>query len=284
MIKTALKIHAKKLWNVLKQPVFHKSIEYSLDNVDFLYTDMSTAVAELQERQKNVHLKETVLQNIGNIPRGLEKNSPCFVIVRHLISPNDEIKRYMSLTSNFNLKRVFFEYLDDKFSTQNFDKKSLIKMPVYLGKRNNGADQIIKIQIGDLNNAQNKKISNIKIYGNDLLVNFHHKLLYKVYPELINSVYDISAWLHQKGNTAEEFYDAYLSQFLFHGILLESFYLNEQERDFTEKVVVPTFKRIYNKYGIKPLICRIAPENGEYDYKWSYYSGDIKALIDNELR
>jgi len=100
-----------------------------------VYTPLPEALEELKKRRIDKSLEKQVLEILNNnIPEPL-KDSPKAVIFRQLITPNYEVRRFVSIIDGLGgIGPLFWEYHDDKFTSNNEWKHSLGKMKFYNGK------------------------------------------------------------------------------------------------------------------------------------------------------
>ncbi|MFA6354902.1 MAG: hypothetical protein WCW65_00550 [Candidatus Paceibacterota bacterium] len=245
-----------------------------------VYTPLSEALRLLDERQKDKKLMAKVKKLFkGDIPKIL-KNKKCGVIARQIATPNKENRYFISIVKENELEPVFFEYLDDKFTSNNKYKHSLGQLCIEKKNDCNGNDCVEKINIIDFNKYNGKKLKEIKTLQGESLVDFHRKL-FDIYN--LNGFYfhDESEWY--KKNNIKSVEQAYLNFFLLfvsYGILFENFlFLDKIEKEFTRKVVLPALEKVINLTGIKPLIVPIDSLDLEVDNFWYYHLPIIKKLM-----
>ncbi len=245
-----------------------------------VYTPLSEALRILEERQKDPVLMQKV-ENLfaGKIPEIL-KIGRCAVIARQLATPNHESRMFINIAKENNLKPVFFEYKEDKFTSNNKYKHSLGQLHLSDSLNSKGEDLVEKINIIDFNLHNGKKLSEIKTLWNESIVDFH-KNLFSHYK--IDGVYfhDESAWY--KENNADTIDFVYVNFFLLftcYGILFENFLVStDSEGEFTKNVVLPSIEKVIELTGVKPLIIPIGPLDIETDNFWYHHLPHIKDLI-----
>lgn len=245
-----------------------------------VYTPLSDALRLLEERQKDSKLVDKIRNIfIGEIPEILNHKN-CAVIARQLATPNHESRAFIGLVSENNLKPIFFEYFDDKFTSNNKYKHSLGQIHIDLGLDKKGDDIVEKINIVDFNIYNGKKIKDIKTQWGESLIDFHHKA-FDLYGFSDIYFHDESNWYKQ--NKADSIDFVYFNFFLFfvcHGILFENFLVSsDSEGDFTKKVVLPALEKVINITGLKPLIVPIPPMDIETEDFWYSHLPLIKNNI-----
>jgi hypothetical protein len=248
-----------------------------------VYTPLSEALRLLDERRKDPELMAKVEKLLnGDIPEVL-KNMECGVFTKHIATPNFDAQWFIKLTKENNLETVFFEYLDDKFTSSNNFKHSLGQIRVHTGSNKKGDFLIEKINIIDMVKHDGKKLKDIITIWKEPLIDFHRKLFkyYKLHDNLI--FYDISEWYKRNGGDASEYYAKVLMLFIAHGILFENFLTKGTEGNFSKTIVLPAIENVINLTGVKPLIVPIPPMDMEDEDYWISHPFEIKNLIRGKI-
>jgi len=178
----------------------------------------------------------------------------------------------------------FIEYTKDRFTSKNSSKYHLCRLFFHDGKSKNGKNRISGLKIANMTEADGKNLDSLQTNWNEKLVEFHHRLDILMVPDMIDRIFDVSTWNKRHGKTIKEFYIFYLSLFICNGILFENYLLNNEEIDFTKKTVVPLFNKVYDKFGIKPLVVRMLPEKNEEELFWFHYEGYLKPVIKEMIK
>lgn len=246
-----------------------------------IYTPLSEAVKLLRERQKDKNLIERVEKLLeNNIPEPLKKIDTIGISGRQVATPNHDTQWFIKLTREFNLKPIFFEYLSDKFTSNNDFKHSLGQLIIHKNLNKNGDYKTNKINIIDFNKYDGKPLRDVLTLWSEPLVDFHKRLfdLYNFDKEDI-VFFDESEWLKQNGSEAKKYYKKDLLLYVCHGILFENFLLTGNDGNFVREVLLPAFEKVTNDLGIKPLIVPIPPMDMEEDSHWYSYDEKIKNYI-----
>lgn len=246
-----------------------------------VYTPLSEAIKILEERQKDKKLIKKIEELLGgDIPEPLKKIDKYGVCGKQVATPNSDIKWFIKLTREFNLKTLFFEYLDDKFTSNNDFKHSLGKLIICkkLNKKGNYVEE--KINIIDFNKNNGKMLKDIYTLDGDLLVDFHKKLFEGSGLSTKDFIFfDQSSWLKRNGGDAKNYYNKDLLLYICHGILFENFVFSGNGSNFTKEVFLPSFYNVWKLLKLKPLIVPIPPMEIENDLYWLYYDEKIKSLL-----
>lgn len=266
-----------------------KQIEFLCSNHEefnkFVYTSVGEAIKELDLRQKNQALVDYTKKILnGDIPE-IIKNRKSMVLFRHIATPNYEIRRFFMCADGLEeLHPVIFEYTADKFNNRNEWKFSLGKILINKGL-NKKKEHIFECKtIIDINSANNKAINLINTKWNQSLVDFHHEVFKKNFPNLNDNVFDLSDWLHKFGPTAKDYYKQFFTLYLKNGILFENFLLNKEEMPFTKTIILPIILEIIKETGVKPLIVALEPTDIEVDKFWLSHPHYEKEFIEEKMK
>lgn len=262
---------------------FSKEIEEILsDRKKFnetIYTPIIDAIAEHELRMKDEALAKVTSEYFdGNIPKEVEKGFRA-ILFRQIATPNYEARRFMIIPDTTKLTPLFWEYHDDKFTSNNPLKHRLGKMVLYEGKGKKGGNKVVHENVIDFNTSNGKKMRHIDTLWGQSLVDFHHELLNEAFPHLNDHIFDASDWFHTHGATAKDYYLKYVAIFVRNGILFENFVLGGDELDFTREVFLPAFFTVWKQFGKKPLIVALEPTEIEGDDFWTYHPIDTAEMI-----
>jgi hypothetical protein len=249
-----------------------------------VYTPLSEAIKILEERQKNPELIARIEELLNNdIPEPLRKIDKYAINGKQIATPNFDVRWFLNTINDYNLKPFFYEFHSDKFTSKNYFKHSLCQLLIHKNKNTKNGDYIEeKITIVDFNKYDGKLLNEIKTLGGESLIDFHRKL-FSVYDYKIEDFifYDGSSWLKRNGGFANNFYEKDLLLYVCHGILFENFLSTEEDGDFTKKIFLPSFKKVFDLCGVKPLIVPIPPMDSEIEdgSHWYSYDEKIKKII-----
>jgi len=249
-----------------------------------LYTPLSKAWKILEERRNDKNLETKILRMLGgDIPDPM-RSGPKGVLFRNLISPNYEVRRFVSLLEGFKkLDPLFFEYTEDKFTSNNPLKHSLGKMHFMGNVGKKGGMNMDATNIIDFVESDGKPINDVKTKWGEELVVFHHRYFNEKFRPMPDSFFNGSRWLMSKGSSASEYYKSFFLLFVRHGVLFENMMLDPKEKIFAEKVFLPAFLSVYNELGLKPLIVALGPTDIEGDRFWMCYPAADKEYVDTKM-
>ena len=246
-----------------------------------VYTPLSEALKLLDERRKDKVLVAKVEKLLkGDIPEILKKRK-CAIFFRQIATPNHESRRFISVAKENNLHPVFFEYYNDKFTSNNEFKHSLGQLHIQKKNSKNGNYNVEKITIMDFNLHNGKKFKNAKTLWGEPLADFHRKL-FNVHDYKVSDFYsfDASDWFKDNGGKAKNYYVNFLLLFTCFGVLFENFLISkDSEGEFTKNTVLPAIEKTLNLTGVKPLIIPIEPIDMETDKYWISHHKKIMTLI-----
>jgi len=247
-----------------------------------IYTSLPEAKEEIWRRWNDKELRGKVEEFLnGDVPKKL-REKPRAVLARHVASPNNEFMRFLDFSKSIGVEPVCLEYLADKFRAENEDKYYLGKLFFCngLGKKQGRKTNVAKeINFGE---AEGKKFSKIKTISGEDFIGFHHRLLEGAVKDYRKIIHDESEWIIRNGKNPSIFYEKFLSIFICFGLLFENYLLNKNEKEFTNRIVIPAFNKIHEKFGVKPLIVKIYTTDSENDPFWRYYPGDIEKSLNKK--
>ena len=245
-------------------------------NIESIYTPLSVAKKEIWKRWNNKELRKKVEDFLGgDVPEFL-KDEPRACLGRNIASPNFETKYFIDLANEIDLFPIFIEHTNDKFVAKNPDKYYLVRLYFHNGNGKNKGDKISALNAIDFNKYQGKEIKKIETLWGEKLVNFHHKILKDIFPNISYDIFDISKILNLKNKKMTKQYDKYLALFLCGGVLFENFLLNKGLENFAFEVVMPAVLKLEKKFGIKPLIVPLSPMDEQSNLYWWCYPETIK--------
>jgi hypothetical protein len=243
-------------------------------SVEDIYTPLSVAKEEIWRRWNNKELRRKVEEFLGDEFPEILSEEPKSVLFRFIATPNFEFRRFFDLSQMINLNPVYAEFLDDKFCTRNQDKMCLGKIVISNGE-NKKKKNIINFQDSD-----NKKFSSIEILGGKKMVDFHHEIFSKLFKDVQN--FDVSRF-KTNGETPKDVYVKFLSLFLCNGVLFENYISKDAgyEKEFTNTVVLPAIREVFERFNVMPLIVPLLPISAEDQIDWMWYPQDIEECMDN---
>lgn len=251
---------------------------------ELIYTDIDTAMKELHRRREDPELEKKVKEFLGEIPLPEPlKEEPRAVMFRQIATPNYETSRFLMAADGIDMKPLFFEIYDDKFTPENELKKYLLKLIFHTGIGKNNGPKIDTETIADIHVWSGKKFKEINTFWNQSLIDFHHQILKENYPEhkIDNNLFDGSKWLNMCGNGAKDYYYYFFGLFIKNSILFENFVISKKgERDFINNIVIHSFIKVYNYFGIKPIIVALEPTDIEGELFWECHNTKTMMTLD----
>jgi hypothetical protein len=245
---------------------------------ELIYTPIDEALQELKKRSEGHAMKNLQL------PEPLV-DAPKAVLFRHTATPNYEVRRFVNIVDGIgSLEPLILEYCKDTFRNENEWKYSLGKIPFFKGWDSKGGITLENLSVIDFNASNGKRIHSLETLWGQSLVDLHHELFSRVFPKLVNNVFDLSDWLSENGQFAKSYYKPFLKIFIKNGILFENFLLEEPELTFNRNVVLPSFVELMNETGLKPLIVPLEPTETEGSQFWLCHPYEDKAFVTTKLK
>ncbi len=256
-------------------------------NISDYYTPFDELISTAQARWEDRALRTRLEEFLGSdMPRALREGvGPAAVSVRCIATPDNEFLNFLGQANTLQLRPVFLEYAKDKFVAKNEDKYALCKLHFFSESAAN-IKECPTLKLIDFNRFEGKAFADIRTLSDETLVDFHHGLLHEYLGEETTrgiAIEDFSDWFNRTRYATEHYYFYYLSLFVCHGVLFENLLMSDDEREFTETKILPSFKRIEEEFGVKPLIHPITPTENEDDFRWWTYPGDVKLIAEKRL-
>lgn len=253
------------------------------DSFSYIYTSLIGVNQAIEERRKNKKLMQKIEDFFGPKMFPPLAKKPHAVLSRSIASPNMEMLYFLELAEEIELEPLILEY-PDKFVAKNVDKYHLCKLYLLRKFTDKPTRVVNTLKIVDFNQNEGKMFNKIKTLWGDSIINVHHKMLHSVHPYPNFKVVDFRKWFNQSRRLSEHYYLYFLTLFVCHGVLFENFISGDKEElAFLHEKVLPSFDRVYQKFGVKPLIYPLIPFKQEKDLYWHSYPESIKKMLDEKF-
>lgn len=243
-----------------------------------IYMSLDSARSELSKRRSDIKLKQLVEEELATV--GLisvfKSQGPRAVIWRSMMTPDNGFDFFYHSSKYIGCEPSPLEYLSDKFVTINQEKKALSKLSLITDNL-----QFAHVDIADTQSQEGIDLASVILKDGGKLSDFHRSLFKITYYQV--TPVDISDWCTNIGKS-QDYYYYYLLHFLYHGVLFECFSFEiSRENEFTNNVILPAIKKIYDKFGILPIVVRLYPLNqtDSEDFYWFSYPKVINDHIIN---
>jgi len=245
--------------------------------INEIYSTKEEVIAELKKRWADKELTKKLEDFLHkNIPEPF-LNQPRAVLGRALVSPDNETKTFYEKSKDIGIKPIDFEYLDDIFITTNHGKMCLGKMVFYEGLDKNQRPITTNIHSIDLTGINEKKrFKDIKTLWGENFVDFHHRILKKMYDI---DLFDGSEWYKKMGGKPELYYIPYIALFTIKHVLFEDLETGGKEEQFFNDIFFPAVEFIKKEFGLKPLIMPMNSLNDWDNIYWWSYPKEVKNMI-----
>ena len=154
------------------------------------------------------------------------------------------------------------------------------KMPIYQQTGTDGRDIVKYHTILDFNTYTGKPLSTVRCKTGESLIDFHHGLVTKI--ARLNTetqCVDATEWFEGAGGHAQNYYEQFLTLFIRDSILFEYFEPGKAEETFALEVMLPAFRHVTERYGVRPLIARLVPKSKEARKFWDCYPKKIEKFL-----
>lgn len=256
-----------------------------MSDISGIYSSLRTAADEIKRRWSDDNTARKIEMFLGgDIPEFL-KSEPHIILFRHIATPDAETSRLLELSREAGLPPLILEYTGDKFVAFNADKYRLLYPSFRTGIFSQGKERFYKLKIADLHSAQGKPLNGIRTRWGVNVVDFHHEILFRMYPELRGKVFDITEWLARNGGLARLYYKKFIALLIRHCVLAEDYMDTGNEEKFMEEKFMPALGQVQRDIGLKPLVVKLAPADAaELVAPWWHHGLDAmniaKSYID----
>lgn len=247
-----------------------------------VYTPIESALNEIEERRKDSKLRLAVEKYLdGDLPSYFNQKKAVLYLSRHIATPNYETLRFIEVTKEYDLPKVIGQDTTDIFTSNNVLKRALGKMQIMKGTARNGDEIIENFTVVNFNKAQGKKLRYVKTATGTPLTRFHNSLLLNIYPfgyKLVNE----SSWIdrnHRKNLLLH--YKKFLSLMITQGVMFE--YYEDSEHDFVNEILNPAFSDVTKRFGCKPLISDLVPQEKQLERDWNSYPSVVYQFVKRHL-
>ena len=239
-----------------------------------IYTPVDQALTELRRRRQDRDLVARVAAFLGNDIPDYLLSDDCFVLARHIATPNNEALYVLEQAHRHGAMAVFSQDPNDMFTSVNNLKRRLARPEICQETATGRAYR--KLDILDVPAAEGLALKNLRCRDGRRLIDFHNGLFEKV--EGTNyRIVDDSDWIdrNHRGDMMSH-YRRFLALFVTHGILFEEFETGNDEV-LRQQIVRPLLAEMWGKLGARPLI--VQPYREEQDTDEVYYLAHRSSVL-----
>jgi len=238
---------------------------------DRFYTDLTDARAVLESRQDLIPEVERYWREEGWRVPDFPHVGRAGYLCRNIATFRYEDAVFLLLCRAAGLEPCWLEYVTDKYSSQSSVKHSYLRYLRCCGRGRNGGPKVEKVSpVRRLGWLDGHRLCDITLDDGTPLVEHHHAIFDRFAPP--DRRCDISDWLSAIGR-ARDYYVASVSLFVAHGVLFEDYHGGESGDKldaFTTDVFEPAFDRVFERFGVRPIIVRMP-----WFTEMKYYPADL---------
>ena len=245
---------------------------------DGIYVSLDEAREELKKRWNDLELRRKIEKELGDKFLPPFHDVPRAVFNHQICTPDNGLTFFYYCSKYIGAEPLAWENSNDLFVSFNEEKKGLGRLRVIT---NDGKKATVDIM--NFHENEKRKLNECVLKNGKKLIDFHHELFNHCHCNV--EIYDDDPkWLEDVSDVSRYYYLTFL-HFIAHGVLFERFILSPEEDKkeaiFTNEVILPIFEKIKRKFGIKPLIVRLYPENQseEEDFFWWCYPSNVNDYI-----
>lgn len=246
-------------------------------DIQGMYSSFDEILSEMKARREDKTLRQKVADFLGSHGFPFSIGTMHSFFSRSIMTPNFEMAYFMDLSRDLSLDPVLLEY-PDKFVAKNPAKYCLTRLHFHEGVTrlvlNSGT------WIGDVAAMEGRRMGELQTLQGENLMDFHHKILYKHYPELNGKIIDFYKWFNDSRGKGDSYYLCYLALFICDGVLFENFlHEDKEETSFVMEKILPSFNKACEIFGVRPLIFPLLPIEFEKQKDWLAYPLSVKEEI-----
>ncbi len=246
-------------------------------DIQGMYSSFDEILSEMKARREDKVLRQKVTDFLGSHGFPFEIGKMHSFFSRSIITPNFELAYFMDLSRDLSLDPILLEY-PDKFVAMNPAKYCLTRFHFHKGVSRLALES--GVWVGDIAAMEGKRMHELTTSTGESLMDFHHRLLYKSYPELQGKVVDFYKWFNGSRGQGDSYYLCYLALFICDGVLFENFLHDDKEETaFVMEKILPSFNRACEVFGVRPLIFPLLPIEFERQKDWLAYPLSVKDEI-----
>ncbi len=251
-------------------------------NIQGMYSSFDEILSELKARRGDKILRKKVSDFLGAHGFPYHKDHHRAFFSRSIMTPNFELAYFMDLARDLGLDPMLLEY-PDKLVGKNPAKYRLCKLQFHDDDNRRKLGDGIKV--ADMASQEGMRVTDVRTVTGEPLVDLHHRLLYKHFPELNGKLVDFFDWFNASRGKEEEYYLCYLALFVCDGVLFENFlHEDKEETAFVLDRILPSFNKACEIFGVKPLIFPLLPIEHERSNDWLAYPLSMKTEIELYLK
>ena len=170
-----------------------------------LYTPLEEAARVIKSRWSDGDLRKAVDDALqGDVPEVL-KDGHSGMLFRQIGTPDGEFARFLEHTHAAGVRPMCMEYVEDTFCSRSFTKCGLAKLVLAAGINKLDQNIVIKKRIADFNDAEGKRLCDVRTLWGEGLLEFHHSLLHAMYPIMQGKAVDLSLWFRRHGPSPRQY-------------------------------------------------------------------------------
>ncbi len=249
-----------------------------------IYTSIDEAKQEIWKRWHNVVLRKKLENFLGDDIISVFSHAPRAVTQQYVITPGHDTEHFLSLAKEINLKPLCLEFAQDKFVARSIQKYLLGKMYFCDEYGLENFANVPYVKIVNFNTEEGKRLCDVQTMWGQSLVDFYHDLTNLVMPELEGNVQDFSAWFYRTRGATEYYYLYYLALFVCHGVIFENYEIEGEEGAFVRDTLLPSFDKVEEMFGVKPLICQLTPSEVLDELYWWCSAASQKEIVQKYVK
>lgn len=196
---------------------------------------------------------------------------PVAILFRQIATPNYEMLWFLRKATRLGLDPIVVEHRLDRFCAHNACKRTLVTLPIIVGKDRHGRPITRRQKLIEHNSAEGQPLQALATRWGEGLVAYHHRKLRCTLGTKAPRLVDLSEVVDSAADGPAAYYADLLSLLTNQVFLFEDFVVDDQTRSFFERVVAPAYDRAALALGQRPQVVRLTHGHHVNSPYWLHY-------------
>lgn len=200
---------------------------------------------------------------------------PIALLFRQIATPSYEVLLFVRKAKRLGLEPYILEHRTDLFSVHNEFKRSLVSLPIMVGKDSSGRAIMRRQKLLHQDSIEKKRLEAIQLDTGESLISYHHRKLLGELGADSPRFIDLNDLVCTASNGAAAYYHDLLRMLTGRVILFEDFIIDKSTKEFFKRVVEPAFSAARNDMSSNPQIARLTQGHRAGWQIWNSYPPSI---------
>lgn len=206
-------------------------------------------------------MPEALLPQVGQQP---------LILWRPVAAANYETARFFQLADACGRPPLLVLMAEDRFTPDiNLTKRYFAKLPIRDGKN------FRNVSVVDFNRMRGRPFGDVHCIDGTPLIDFHRAVLGRIHGQRATAA--VTDWhTFWRNDPPGKCYERLFAVLTCLGALADSFLTSGPETEFTQTIVLPAIEATIARFGARPRILRLLPEETEHSHEeWDRYPPEV---------